>query len=713
MESIKINENLEFQSFQHMEDWIFARNSEYRNGNVTVSDEVYDQVYRRYKELTGVQLVDGKIQYTKIDNNKREKFPIPMAGLEKITSIPEFFDWIEKNNLYKVQLIATPKYDGVSCGVINSEIETRFNNGLKKVYIKGENNEGYQISNHFQHIQSGKTKFDNLYHIGEVIMANNLFERKYSDKFKNVRNFTAGRLNPNSCSTPELKDFTYIRYSIESNEGESCGGLFSSKEDILSYLNRFNEVKVPYLKLMVSGRDQEEVIEKFFNEIYKNWNKEFAIDGVVVDVNSISIRNRLGRNTIGNPKFAVAYKGEFGDIAEVGIKSINYTLDKDGVINPSVTTDLVMLDGAECGKNIFVDNIKYLRDNGIHVGKRIEIKRGGKIIPRIYKPYVGENQQEKYEYYSDMIDLGILPNRCPSCGSLLVYDDTKVDVRCNNPECPEKSKRRILFFFETIKAKGISTATISKFIDTLAVNRLESYPYDLSLIETILMEDDLDSVLYMDFGKNQSRIIRESIISAISECPLSRLMAATNLFSGLGETKIGWFLDHYKYDYTNIEDLFNRVWNVEDINAVAGYSNITSKIVVDNIQMFARFYLHISDFISRIKNSKKKEEPKITVNQSSSIDLSNQSFCFTGFRNGEMEKLIVAYKGEVKNSFTSKTTCLVVKEKGLGTVKEKKALEKGIKVMDEVEMREFLGMNTIVEEEQKKTIEKSDDSPLW
>ena len=79
-----------------------------------------------------------------------------------------------------------------------------------------------------------------------------------------------------------------------------------------------------------------------------------------------------------------------------------------------------------------------------------------------------------------------------------------------------------------------------------------------------------------------------------------------------------------------------------------------------------------------------------------------QSVCFTGFRNPEMENLIVYEGGKVKNSLTKSTTILVVKDSSVATTKVQKAESYGIRVMDEIELREMLKMKTIIEEQQDK-----------
>ena len=61
--------------------------------------------------------------------------------------------------------------------------------------------------------------------------------------------------------------------------------------------------------------------------------------------------------------------------------------------------------------------------------------------------------------------------------------------------------------------------------------------------------------------------------------------------------------------------------------------------------------------------------------------LYGKQIVFTGFRNPELEKKIEALGGEVANSLSKKTSILIMKEKGSGSSKEKKALDYGVEVM--------------------------------
>ena len=681
----------QFKNIKEMALWLEDKDAEYRNGSPTISDTEFDIVLSEYTKLTGQRISDGLLPIKKIENNERIDINLPMAGLEKITTVSDLLSWINSmKDKGCNQYALTPKYDGVSCGIINDTsklIDGRF----VPAYVKSHNG-CYSIYNHYARITRNVGKacdmIDGLYHVGEIIMSNPTFNEKYSQEYKNVRNMVAGKLNPRSESTPELSDMSYMRYSLtDNNLDESCNGRFSTKVEIIQYLNEnFNRHEIPTVVVNDSWFDDN--TESKLDELYRSWSKDFVIDGIVIDVNDISIRKELGRNTIGNPKYAIAYKGGFGDVATVTVRSINYTLDKDGVINPSITTDLAELDGAVCGNNIFVDNIKYLRDNGLQVGVQCEIKRGGQVIPRVKRVL----STVPFKSYDQMLQLGVLPKNCPCCHQPLEYKENDVDVKCTNESCPDVVIRTAQHFFSIIGVKGLSTISMTKVYDAL---NYDSSITRLQLIANLIHHPDQFDVL----GAGNCKKITEDIKRKLSTVSLATLMSATNLFKGLGVIKISLVLDHH--DIRSIYELQELL--LMQIMDVKGYDIKSATNFYDGIKLFADFYNSIKDYVNVDHLIEEAEDV---------IDgcMTGQSVCFTGFRNPDMESLIIAEGGTVKNSLTKSTTILVIKDSSVTTAKVQKAESYGIRIMDEIELREILNMKTIIEEQQDN-IESKDG--LW
>lgn len=674
----------QFENLSILKNELIRLNNLYRIGLPEISDKEFDELYYKYVEITGqhIDSIDGKVRYLKLNGEKVENL-LPMNGINKITTIDEFIKWVAKYNLFGKKLVGTPKYDGVS-GILDNSYDNTVVQGHRIVTIKGKDNEAYPVHHHFTHIDKNiatdTVVFDGLYHIGEFIIPNNIFNSKYSDTYKNVRNMVAGKLNPLSESTEALNDIYYIRYSaydrtlIELN-----------KTLILRYLNdNFNNIhKVPYVEFEILENYDKQLLEDKFYELYKQWSIDFVIDGIIIDVDDSEIRNELGFDTKGNPKFTIAYKNEdtFGDRANVKVRSLQFPIDKDGQFNPCITTDLVMLDGAECGKNIFVDTIDFIRKNKISVGADVIIKRGGQIIPRVYKVVNNFNHSPAvFDSYESMATVGILPKNCPYCGTEIQYNENEVTMKCSNENCSEVFLKRIEFFFTQIKAKNIGEKLVRQF-----AHELYTYnKYHLDFITTILRTPESGFRKFENFGDRKAEITYSSIHNAFKSASLAQLMSATNLFPNLAETKISWVLEKWNITFDDVKSL--ACLSFDNIKNVDGYADKTASIFYRGVLPFISWYESIKEMFELKENTS-------SVAGNISEELVGQRFCFTGFRSADAEKLIVQKGGKIKNSFSLDITTLVIKDKSVSTTKVQKAEKAGIKIIDEQDLMMLLGVN--------------------
>ena len=639
--------------FDSLREWLRERNDEYRSGFPTISDEDYDRVYNHFSLSTCTRLFDGRVSHARVENS------IPMYGLEKIKTMEELREWVVKNGLESQKFIITPKYDGVSCGV------TMNDQGNVTALVKGRENMSFSISHHFSLIEP--LFKDNEGIVGELIIPQSTFSRKYSSEYKNVRNMVAGKLNPRSRSSEELRDFVFMKYT-------SYGDSYKTKQEMIDRLNTINKIPVRYILA-----DFEDITEEFLSKTYQEFIQEFEIDGLVIDINDLSVADALGRNSIGNPKFSVAYKGSFGDTKTVAIRSLNWFIGKDGAFNPTITTDKVLIDGAMCGNNIYVDNASYVRDNGVRCGEEIVIKRSGKVIPRIHSiPRI-----RRWESYSEMVEKGHLFPNCPHCGTSIVIDDSLVDVYCPNEECSGRNLQEFIFFFKVLGVEGMSDVTYEKIFDKNS----------MYTDETVRIIRDRYTV-FTEFGDKRSLNIISSLEKCLSDVTISRLMHASNMFPSLGSVKLQWIVDECSLTWENMKDIRP---TYEDILKINGFGDIQARIFADNYSRFLDFYRSLSEVLTF--------KTKVYVTESDIYH--GRVFCFTGFRNRDMEDIIKRNGGEVSATYTKSVTDLVMKEKGSGSSKEQKAMKAGITIYSESEFRELIGMATIIEEEQKSLIDPS------
>ena len=106
----------------------------------------------------------------------------------------------------------------------------------------------------------------------------------------------------------------------------------------------------------------------------------------------------------------------------------------------------------------------------------------------------------------------------------------------------------------------------------------------------------------------------------------------------------------------------------EELLEVDGYSEISAKSYLDSIDAYW-------EFAAELPGLKYK---KVLVNEGGIF--AGQTLVFTGFRSPELEEQVKAEGGKIGSSVSKKTSVLVVKAKGSGSSKEKKAIDLGVEV---------------------------------
>ena len=85
----------------------------------------------------------------------------------------------------------------------------------------------------------------------------------------------------------------------------------------------------------------------------------------------------------------------------------------------------------------------------------------------------------------------------------------------------------------------------------------------------------------------------------------------------------------------------------------------------------------------------------ITITQKTQVvatgsDLEGKQFVFTGVRLPEYEKFIVEHGGIIGSGVSKNTTYLVMKNKGSGSIKERKAIDLGVEILETNDLEEII-----------------------
>lgn len=617
---------------QELEFKIKKYNAAYRTGDALISDSEYDSLIEELENIDPNNELLDTVGFKSNDDGRMQKLPIIMASMNKIKTIDEYYRWLKSKNIPNDTLmVCTPKFDGASFCV---------NELTEDAWTRGDGVEGQYSHDHYKmtmHRSKDNSKH-NFYSYGEIIMPvktfiKNNFKKDDGTPFKNPRNLVAGKLNDKKASNL-LSHCYYIRYGLSSS------AIHSNKIEQLELLNTLNATPVHYKAIKAS-----DVTEKYLQDLFHEWKGEFEIDGIIIEVNDFNLRKQLGRETgtKRNPAYARAFKGEgFEDVEDTEVLSVNCEVSKQGFLKPTISIKPVLLNGALVS-NPTGNNYKFILENKIGPGAIVRVIRSGMVIPKITKVILPGKVE--------------LPTNCPICKSSVEWNETKVELVCSNDDCEGQRLKKIIAFFEIIGVDNMGEGVCEQL-----------YEAGYNTIEKILKMSKEDMKELDRFGERKSDIVYNNIQKAITNIPLSKIQHASGCFKSLGSKKLE--LLTWANENTPISEIVN----------IDGFSEVLAKNYLTGIKKF-------NSFVSDLPVTIIKESNKVLA---TSDKYSGWSVVFTGVRDKDVEKLIQEGGGEIGSGVSKKTTHLVMKEKGSGSSKEKKAEELGVKIFDLDEFKKLI-----------------------
>ena len=338
----------------------------YETGSPIMSDAVYDATFgdtSTHHELA-------------IKTGQNTLLPLWMGSLDKKRDDKSLTTWLYKTSTDR--FVISAKLDGISA---------LYDPENNKLYTRGNGKIGCDISRFIKHLDLGKIKKDasevlktlldaipegpwidsplKVYVRGELIMANDVFDLKYRDLFKNPRNLVSGQFCKKVIDKNIIADISFVPYEITvSGAPIQC----PISEQLQSSM-------LPWMET-----NRSELSVDFLTDVLDKWTKDcmFAMDGLVVTEDRM-----YTRDVSGNPKYAIAFKKETGtETAISNVISITWDVSRWGLLKPVVNIEPVQLSGVTIQK-CSGHNAKYISDNKIGPGAQIVCVRSGDVIPYI------------------------------------------------------------------------------------------------------------------------------------------------------------------------------------------------------------------------------------------------------------------------------------------------------------------------------------------
>jgi NAD-dependent DNA ligase len=616
---------------EQLKEQIVKANDAYRLGNPIISDAKYDQLIEELSLLSPDDELLAKVGHVVLDESRKSRLPIDMASMNKIKSVDDINDWCRLKGISKSEeVILTPKFDGLSL-CVNEFSDDAFTRG-DGVYGQKSNEHYKLIGNRlYADTEDPWAPIAFTFTYGEVMMSKSTFLAKYSSDFANPRNLVAGLLNSKEA-TEALKDCNYIKYGAIPVDGFK--NEFKTKEDILNYLNQNQREEVKNFKCKISDLTEDLLIE-----LFHAWSVNYEIDGLIIEINDLSLQNRLGRETSSNnPVWARAFKHpSFEQSAETDVIGISWNISKQGLLKPILHINPVKLDGVTVS-NVTGNNARFVKDLGLGVGAKVVVKRSGMVIPIIADVIT------PVEFVQPTID-----------GVEIDWNEAGIELITLTETDDQKLKKNIAFF-EILEADNVSEGVITQLWDA-------GYKTIKDILN--LKESDLERI--DRFGKRKAQIVYKSIQNSVNGVQLSKLQHATGIFKGLGSKKLV-LLEQFKTKPT-----------IDQVISIEGFADVSAKSYIESYDSFFEFIKDLP-----IKIEEKAETAKV------SDDLDGMSFVFTGVRRKDLEDIIESRGGKIGGSVSKNTTHLVMKAIGSGSSKEKKAIELGVEVITVEELEKLI-----------------------
>lgn len=598
---------------ENLRNKITKANDAYRVGKPVMSDSEYDKLMEELSNLSPNDELLTKVGHNTSDESRKGKLPIEMASMNKIKSMEDIDDWCRLKGISKSEfIIITPKYDGLSL-CVNELTGDAFTRG-DGVYGQKSNNHYKLIGNHFLKRNSSTPKFT----YGEVMMSKKTFIEKYSQEFANPRNLVAGLLNSKEISET-LKDTEFIKY------GALYDKTFNLKQQILDHLNENQSVQVPYHICKIS-----ELTEDLLIELFHKFSIDYEIDGLIIEINDISLQSKLGRETSSNnPIWARAFKHpSFEQSAETEVLDIEWNISKNSLLKPVAIVKPINLDGVVVSR-CTLNNARFVKDMGIGRGAVVVIRRSGLVIPKIVDVI------KTVDFIEPTIE-----------GVEICWNESGIELVTLTPNDSQKLKS-IISFFEVLECDNVREGVISQL-----------YNSGYKSIKDILNLNISDLEKIDGFGKRKAKIVFDSIQKSIKGVRLSKLQHATNIFVGMGSKKLA-LLEHFIEKPT-----------IEQVMKIEGFAETSAKTYVDNYDKFFDF----------IKDLPVTIEEKVEIVKISN-DLEGMVFVFTGIRMKSEETILESRGAKISSSVSKNTTHLVCKDPNSGSSKLEKAKSLGIEIM--------------------------------
>ena len=646
----------------------------YLNDAPTIPDLEYDRLYRELLNLeqshpewvtpdSPSQRVGGEASKT----FSEVKHGIPMLSLNNALDEDE------------AQAFDRRCREGLECDIVDYSCELKFDglaisllyqDGiLTRAATRGDGRVGEDVTANVRTVRSIPLRLltndppSRLEVRGEIFMRHadfkSLNQRALDGNeksFANPRNAAAGslrQLNPLVTAKRVLSFYAY-------GAGEVLPQSWLPKTH-QGLLETYQQMGLPVCDLhrVVQGIDG---LLAYYQEVgEKRDSLPYDIDGVVYKVNQYTLQERLGFVSRA-PRFAIAHKFPAQE-ALTQVLGIDVQVGRTGAITPVARLEPVSVAGVTV-TSATLHNEDEIRRKDVHIGDYVIVRRAGDVIPEVVSVLMERRGADVQEF--------VMPTHCPICNSHIEKVEDEAIARCSGGLfCPAQRKQAFTHFAQrkALDIEGLG----EKIVDQLV---------DLNIVHT---PADLYKLGFMSLA-NLERMGEKSAANLLAAIEKSKQTTLARFIFALGIRHVGEATakDLARY-FGNMHKLMDatetELLQVHDVGPIVATSLLSFMAEAHNREV-------IEQLLASGINAQAEALDESKLNS----EFFGKTFVLTGTLptlSRESAKLMLEKAGaKVAGSVSAKTYCVVAGEDA-GS-KLEKALQLGIRVMDEAEMLQLL-----------------------
>jgi len=382
----------------------------------------------------------------------------PMQSLDNTYSREELAEWVERLRRLEpeaeITFVAELKVDGVS-------ISLRYEEGvLVQGATRGNGLVGDDVTINLRTVRNLPLRLApdapaRLLVRGEIYMPRSSFRRINEEReaageplFVNPRNATAGTLRMLDSRVVAARRLAATLYQVAGG-AEGLAGHGETLEALAGW-------GLPVEKGWRRCADLA-AVARFVDEWRERRHElDFETDGVVVKVDDLGLRERLG-STAKAPRWAVAYKYE-PERAETTVTGIRVQVGRTGVLTPVAELAPVFVGGTTV-QRATLHNYEDLSRKDVRVGDTVFVEKGGDVIPKVVEVRLDRRPETSAPF--------AMPERCPRCGEPVTRFEGEVALRCVNPACPAVVAESIRHFVgrNAMDVEGLGDERIAQLLE--------------------------------------------------------------------------------------------------------------------------------------------------------------------------------------------------------------------------------------------------------